>query len=352
MKEWLQHKKIWSVPLYHAWLLVLFFMGMGTLHGLVIFLSGFNGPGQFMALAIDYMIMFLLTIPVWWLHFRKFRDLPVVHRILLHMATCIFFVKVWRMALTGILPELGLPHSPENAVWWDLYMCTMVYGIVFSIIHVYRFFIEKIEQQQWERELQSLAYKSEINALKAQIQPHFLFNTLNSISASVDAKHERTRTLITKLADTFRYSLHASQNEWVNLNDEIDFIKTLLELENERFGQRLTFEVLAECSQQDIRIPPMLLQPIIENAVRHGIAPCLEGGKITLGCEQYKEGIRIYVANTGMHFEGDVRSVFASKGIGLRNTNLRLQKLYNQSIHVERNEPSGLIFSFLVPVHK
>lgn len=350
MKKRMKEKSIWGISLYHVLLLVLFFVSLAALHALVIFLSGASHPGRFIAVAIDYTLMVLLTIPVWWLHFRKFRELTVWRRFLLHLVTCIVFVKLWFFIYQSTLIKLDYPHKTGKGVWWDFYMCTIIYCTIFSIIHVYRFFIEKIELQEWEKELQSLAYKSEINALKAQIQPHFLFNTLNSISASVDAKHERTRTLIAKLADTFRYSLKASQSEWVNLNDEIDFIKTCLELENERFGSRLTFELVADAHVTGIQIPPMLLQPIIENAVRHGIAPNLEGGKIMLRCEAQGEWLKIGIANTGTDFEGDLNDIFASDGIGLKNTNLRLQKLYNQSIQVERNQPSGLIFSFLVPI--
>ncbi len=350
MKRWMLEKKIRSVSLYHALLLVLFFASLGALHALVIFLSGASHPGRFTAVVMDYTLMVLLTIPVWWLHFRKFRELTVWRRFWLHLVTCIVFVKAWFFIYQSILIKLDYPHKTGKDVWWDFYMCTIIYCTIFSIIHVYRFFIEKIALQEWEKELQSLAYKSEINALKAQIQPHFLFNTLNSISASVDAKHERTRTLIAKLADTFRYSLMASQYEWVNLSDEIDFVKTCLELENERFGSRLTFDLEAGSNAQSIQIPPMLLQPIIENAVRHGIAPSLTGGKIILRCEEQGAWLKICIANTGTDFDGDLKNIFSSKGIGLRNTNLRLQKLYNQSIQVERNLPSGLAFSFLMPI--
>jgi signal transduction histidine kinase len=350
MKEWMQQRIILGIPLYHIALLVLFFVSMGSFQALVIFLSGASNPINYIAVTIDYILMMVLAIPVWWLHFRKFRELTAWRRFLLHLATGLAYVKVWFFVYQSVLIRLGYPHSKGKDVWWDLYMGTIIYCIIFSIIHVYRFFIEKIELREWEKELQALAYKSEINALKAQIQPHFLFNTLNSISASVDAKHERTRTLIAKLADTFRYSLKASQSEWVSLGDEIDFIKTCLELENERFGSRLTFELESDYGIRGIPIPPMLLQPIVENAVRHGVAPSLEGGNIILRCAKQEEWLKVSIANTGTDFEGDLRNIFSSGGIGLRNTNLRLQKLYGQTITVERNIPSGLVFSFLIPI--
>jgi two-component system, LytTR family, sensor kinase len=186
--------------------------------------------------------------------------------------------------------------------------------------------------------------------LKAQIQPHFLFNTLNSISASVPKEMEHTREMIAKLADTFRYSLQASEQEWISLEEELDFTKTTLDLEKERLKKRLTVVYNIDESLLGIKIPPMLLQPITENAIKHGIAPSIEGGTITIEIRREKNKALVSISDTGIGYQGQLNEKLFEKGIGLRNTNLRLLKLYNEKIVVEKNVPTGLKFSFTIPI--
>jgi two-component system, LytTR family, sensor kinase len=98
------------------------------------------------------------------------------------------------------------------------------------------------------------------------------------------------------------------------------------------------------------RVPPMLLQPIVENAVKHGIAPKVEGGTITVSVQRHNQYAHIRISDTGLGYDGPLDKTLFEKGIGLRNTNMRLEKLYGQSIQVSRNIPGGLIFSFDIPL--
>lgn len=193
------------------------------------------------------------------------------------------------------------------------------------------------------------AYENEINFLKAQIQPHFLFNTLNQISATVPPQHEATRELIARLADTFRYALRSTREELVPLKDELGFIRNYLELEKERFGNRLSIRIAAE-GVQHVMIAPMLLQPLVENAIAHGISPSIKGGTVSIHCRQQQDKLIISVSDDAIPFEGNTVELMKNgKGVGLKNTALRIDRIYQETIHIQKNNPGGLTFSFAIP---
>ncbi|AXY73562.1 hypothetical protein D3H65_06020 [Paraflavitalea soli] len=200
-----------------------------------------------------------------------------------------------------------------------------------------------------ERRWKARANHGDVQVLKAQIQPHFLFNTLNRINATIPPQQEQTRELIAKLADTFRYALQATKEDEVSLWEELQFIKTYLELEKERFGERL--QVMIEASEEVMhtKIAPMLLQPLIENAVIHGISPAVHGGRINIRCIKRKGKVQISISNTGARYIGPVEWLLQGKGVGLRNTVLRLEKIYQEQMHIEKTTPDGLTFTFSIP---
>ncbi len=200
------------------------------------------------------------------------------------------------------------------------------------------------------RLLQEQALQAELQALKAQIQPHFLFNALNRVNASLPAEQEAARELIAQLADTFRYALNSTRTDLVPLGQELSFLRDYLQIEQHRFSSRLQVEIDAAASVQGMRIPPMLLQPLVENAVKHGIGPCINGGAITIRCARYKNKLRCTVSDTGAGFCGPLDQIMLGSGIGLRNTALRLEKLYNTPLQVERNSGGGLQFMFDIPI--
>ncbi|WP_315823353.1 sensor histidine kinase [Paraflavitalea speifideaquila] len=190
----------------------------------------------------------------------------------------------------------------------------------------------------------------DVQVLKAQIQPHFLFNTLNRINASIPPQQEETRELIAKLADTFRYALQATKEDEVLLCEELHFIKTYLELEKERFGERLQVVIDASEEVMQAKIAPMLLQPLIENAVVHGVGPAINGGIIKIQCHLLDNKLQVCISNTGARYTGPVEWLMEGKGIGLRNTMLRLEKIYNEPMHIEKNDAGCLRFTFSVPL--
>lgn len=302
-------------------------------------------------ISVDCLIMAIACFPVWWLHFRKFTHLTVKRRLALHVATGMCYYAVWVALYQVYNHASGLPLMDGRQMFQNSGPNLLFYIQVFSALHIDLFFREREALHHREHELKEAAHRAEINALKAQIQPHFLFNTLNSISASVPADQEHTRVLVARLADIFRYALHSTQQELIPLSQELHFIKTYLLLEKERFGNRLTFEIHSTADTDDALIPPMLLQPLVENAVRHGVEPSIEGGEIMVAC--FAEGglVHIRIENTGHPYAGPADRMLSSEGVGLSNTAKRLEGLYGEKLRVSVNSRGGVAvaLSFRAP---
>lgn len=301
-------------------------------------------------LILGYSIRIGIIAGLWWLFFRKLKARPVSSTIWLHLFTVAVYLLVGGLVPYKILEAGGMDMKTGRSILWlDVALPYMFYVIQFSGFYAYFFWQQSQLQLKKEKELLRLAYQTEVEALKAQIQPHFLFNTLNSISATVKPEQELTRELIAKLADTFRYALRSTKEDLVPLSDELEFIETYLALEKERFTHRLEVEIIVEETIADILIPPMLLQPLVENAIKHGIGPSRNGGKVQVECREQNGFVTVQVSDSGLGYKGELSDLGSGGGIGLKNTMLRLDKLYNQKMQICRNEPSGLIFSFKIP---
>lgn len=295
-------------------------------------------------ISVNYGVRLLLTIPVWWLLFRQLRHWPLRYRLLLHLPLSLLYVAAWLWGYHQICDALGIGYMTGSGVVWDLYIPFLLYLLQFGIFHTYEYINKAQEETKRAAMLQQLALESEISALKAQIQPHFLFNTLNSISASLPPEQERTRELIAQLADTFRFALQASQSHTVPLADELDFIKNYLALAQQRFGERLVVQVDVPDDLLDKPIPPMLLQPLVENALEHAVGPSIHPVEIGIKIRENAGRLRLEVSDTGPFVSNQPTPVLPETGVGLRNTRLRLQRQFGTTLTVHQNQPSGLIF--------
>jgi len=304
----------------------------------------FDWIEYFDSVGIDYILKALLTFPIWWLLFRKLKKWPHKERILLHIVLLPAFVLIWQQLYYLVLESFGFGHLNGSAISWDIYIPALFYVLQFGVLHSYNYHIENQEKLKLEGELRTAVLKSELSAIKAQLNPHFLYNVFNTISASVPAENEKTRKMIAELSDLFRYQLRASQVEKVFLYEELDFINKYLELEKERFEDRLNIEFDVDKEIMNEEIPPMLLQPLIENSIKHGLSSLIEGGSIILTIKKKGEKLFFEISDTGVGVK-DKESVFG-KGIGLTNTKLRLEKVYQSTLNLSDNNPRGLKISF------
>jgi len=305
----------------------------------------FLNLGGFMdTVGFDYIIKAIITYPIWFLLFKKLKHWNTRDRLLLHLVLLPAFVLGWQQIYYVFMEWIGHGHLRGPASAWDIYIPALFYALQFGVFHTYNYHLENQRKLKLEGELRTAALKSELSAIKAQLNPHFLYNVFNTISASVPAKNEKTRKMIAELSDLFRYQLRASQVEKVPLHEELEFVNKYLELEKERFEDRLNIQFDVDKEVMNEMIPPMLLQPLVENSIKHGLSSLIEGGSITISIHKRNEKLFFEISDTGIGVK-DKDAVF-DKGIGLTNTKLRLEKLYQSTLKLSDNSPRGLKISF------
>jgi len=205
------------------------------------------------------------------------------------------------------------------------------------------------ERSKRERErLRAHATEAELRALRAQINPHFFFNTLNTIAHLVETNVENGVTTIEKLADLFRYTLASTRKERVALREELDQVQRYLDIEKLRYGDQLRSSIIAEENLDALRVPPMLLQPLVENAIRYG--KDAEGNvELTIRAGRENDIIRIEVMDRGVT-PVDQEELVNGPGTGFKNVNHRLKTLYREQLYLRNGEPQGLVVGMRVPV--
>jgi len=179
-------------------------------------------------------------------------------------------------------------------------------------------------------EFEIASREAELRALRAQIHPHFLFNSLNSINALIASQPEEARRLCVRMADFLRRSLTVGSREAIPLAEELDLAEQLLAIERVRFGARLSHTVVADDAARSCAVPPLLLQPLVENAVTHGIAQTIEGGVIRIEAERRGPQLRITIENP---CDADAPGRKGT-GIGLQNVRRRLLALHGDDADV------------------
>jgi signal transduction histidine kinase len=177
-----------------------------------------------------------------------------------------------------------------------------------------------------EHELRQLAASAQLAALRAQIHPHFLFNSLNSIAQLITTDPEKAEACVERLAEIFRYMLRGSSGEFVPLAEELKFVEAYLEIEKARFGDEIDVQERVDDNVRHVLLPSLILQPLVENAVKHGISRKVGGGSIIIEAGRDNGDLRLSVRDTGLGIRS-TENVF-DKGVGLRNVRDRLTKLY------------------------
>jgi len=230
-----------------------------------------------------------------------------------------------------------------------IYLLIALTSYAFSYYRRYR------EGQVKTLQLEAQLSQAQLHALKMQLHPHFLFNTLHSISALLSNDTASARKMITRLGDFLRLTLDNSGSQEVTLKQEIEFLSCYLEIERIRFQDRLVTRVNVPHQTLDAKVPNLILQPIVENAIRHGIAPRSTPGLIEIGVEQRNGTLRIQVRDNGPGLPGHrTPETLFQKGVGLANTETRLERLYGAA-HVFdfSNSPAGgLVVTLEIPFHK
>jgi len=202
-----------------------------------------------------------------------------------------------------------------------------------------------------EERLRELAARSELKALKAQINPHFLFNALNSISALTTIDPEAAQSTLERLASIFRRTLLASEKGSVPLSSELELVDAYLDVERARFGDRLRVEQEVGPGASEVAVPPLILQPLVENAVRHGISPKVEGGVVRIEANLVDGDLAVRITDDGVGTEGISLDNLDTEGYGLRNIRDRLRTRFGAGewLAIESREGEGTIVRMTIP---
>jgi two-component system, LytTR family, sensor histidine kinase AlgZ len=214
----------------------------------------------------------------------------------------------------------------------------IMYSLTVAIHYLIVTFEASKESEQRELQSRILAQEAELKALRAQINPHFLFNSLNSISALATQNPTAVRTMTLKLADFLRKSLRLGAQEFIRLDEEISMSLSFLEIEQIRYGSRLQIVQKIEAVCNDCVVPPLILQPLIENSVHHGIAHLLDGGTIAIEADWRGSVLHVKIENP---VDPD-RPRNRKGGLGLDNVNKRLRAIYKEDAQLHTSENEGI----------
>jgi LytS/YehU family sensor histidine kinase len=241
-------------------------------------------------------------------------------------------------------------REPRTAAYTALRRITLqmptFWGLV-GVAHALRFYERAKARERREAELESLLVQARLEALRMQLNPHFLFNTLNSIASLVHEDPQTAEEMIEALSELLRLALYTAGHQETTLRDELHFLDHYLLIERARFGERLCVEKEIDVAALEAIVPTLILQPLVENAVKHGIESQLAPGLIRIAIERAGEMLRLEVTDNGR----GSGSAPVNEGVGLRNTRLRLKELYGEQGILELRSSPGKGFSveILIP---
>ena len=324
----------------------------------------------------SFWALWLLFLPaVAWLSFR----FPIERRRLLrnvglHLLACLVVVGTNRgtfRAIGRIFPPApqrserpGRPPDLKPGMWGPPNALGVFFGlraaldvlVYWSLVGVCQAITNFRSSQERERraaELEARLTSAKLQALRMQINPHFLFNTLNSIAALVYVNPRAADEMLGDLGELLRRSLDSMDEQEIPLAQELEFIGVYMSIEQKRFGERLQLEQRVPDELMSALVPALILQPLVENAIRHGIEPRRGPGLISIEIKQEDKQLHLIVRDDGRGLLGADSNSSVRRGIGLANIQARLQGLYgqDQSFSLGRAEPQGCRVDIHLPFH-
>ncbi len=261
-----------------------------------------------------------------------------------HLLAALVAAFLWVTLSTAVLRALMDGNMAyldflNTSRWWRVPIGLLFYLVIIAFYYVYIYSVNLSEQSLREARLRTLITEAELKSLKFQINPHFLFNALNSINALTMTDPARAGEMTQKLGGYLRHTIAKNEKQRIPLREELESVRLYLEIEAVRFADKFTFveDVPAGCL--DLQVPSMLLQPLFENAIKHGVYESLEPVRINLTCAQQRDRLKLSVQN-----DFDPQAVRRKgEGIGLKNIQKRLEMMYGQRA-LMRFGPDGRIF--------
>ena len=272
-----------------------------------------------------------------------------VRSLMIHLAASLFIGFATRvlhdLMLFSLVSDTGWKFSLSKLLM-NVYFMTdygvMLYWLILLISYSFNYQRRYREGEVRATRLEAQLAQAQLQALKMQLHPHFLFNTLHSISALVHKNADAADKMIARLGDFLRLTLENSGAQEVSLGQELEFLKCYLEIERIRFEDRLTVQMDIEPQTLDARLPNLILQPIVENAIRHGISPRTSAGRIEIDARRLNGTLQVQVTDNGPGLaSGSNTGSIVKSGVGLANTQARLKQLYGDQHRLDLTNAAG-----------
>ena len=279
--------------------------------------------------------------------------------LVVHLAASVVLAFFQQAIDTFFLTRLGYPpnrqfpsflEAYQYFIFINLHLSILIYWGVVGIKSAYSYYQKYRERELVTSKLEAQLATSRLQVLKMQLHPHFLFNTLNAISELIYKDRESAERMIGDLSDLLRMSFEKLEVQEISLKQELEFLKKYLEIEQMRFHDRLKVEMEISPDTLDACVPNMILQPLVENAIKHGIAPRSTGGKIQIGAHRNNGSLELTISDNGIGVPfNDVEHL--TEGVGLSNTRRRLRHLYGErhKFDLIAAKESGLLVNLTIP---
>jgi len=289
-----------------------------------------------------------------------FNDKQLTRRAMAHLAASLFvtvlyiYVFFFLQALLGVHPwsVMRFQQMVRLGAWGWFVWSGLIYWMIVGGIQVFRYYERYLSSELRLERMERNFSQARLNALRMQLDPHFLFNALNTISSHVERDPKLTRRMIEHLGDLLRMSLESKDRQEVPLQEELDFLEHYLEIQKIRFGDqlRVTLDIAPEV--RHALVPSMVIQPLVENAIRHGISRRAGGGSVTVTAARENGHLAISVLDDGIGLPAGW-SFEVSAGLGLSVTRQRIEGLHpngDSSFDVRRRKEGGTAVEITLPL--
>jgi sensor histidine kinase YesM len=276
--------------------------------------------------------------------FRRINEWPLLGTVAAYTVLGFFITQAAFLAISYLPGFEGAQRWTRTPQW---YVATFALAFLISLLlgftwrarmNAYIRDAMIAKEQARLQEIEKQAAQANLRALQAQIEPHFLFNTLANVTGLIHTQPDKAKQMLEQFIAYLRATLAATREHETTIAADFETMKTFLSILQIRMGERLKVRFDLPDALRDVVIPPMLLQPLVENAIKHGLEPKMDGGEVALSARRVGNKIAITVADTGLGFQNST-----SNGIGLKNVRERVKQLYGDagSVSIEENQPSG-----------
>ena len=261
-------------------------------------------------------------------------------------------VGLWRYYLQGVRGgDPALVNTILDAFFRTVDQTLPVYWAIIGLQHAVDYYRQARAREVRAARLETRLIESQLQALHQQLHPHFLFNTLHAISSLVHRDPDKADLMIERLSDLLRITLRKVGAQEVEMAEELEYLRAYLDIEQIHFGARLRIEYRIDAAALDALVPTLILQPLVENAIRHGLEPLVRGGTLTIEAQGDGDTLWLRVRDDGAGFAKDRPR---RDGVGLANTKSRLDRLYGEqaALTIRENPGGGVLVDIYIPLRR